>query len=55
MTVIIKKNNSANTSKILIEKLKKSKKKGNLEKHFGRLKRELDGLEFQQQVRKDEY
>jgi hypothetical protein len=54
MTVIIDRNNSKNISKILNEKLGKRKKSGNLSKHFGKLKRKIDGLEYQLDVRKDE-
>ena len=54
MTIVINKSNLKNTSKILSEKLKKSEKKGNLSKHFGKLKRNIDGLEYQTSVRENE-
>lgn len=54
MTLLINKNNSKNVSKILTEKLKKTKKKGNLAKHYGKLKRNIDGLEYQNTLREDE-
>jgi len=54
MTVIIDKSNLKNTSKILSEKLKKSTKSGNLSKHFGKLKRNIDGLEYQISARENE-
>lgn len=54
MTVVIDKNNSKKTTEILTKKLKKSNKKGNLEKHYGKLKRNIDGLEYQIAVRKNE-
>lgn len=54
MTVLIDENNSKNIEKILTEKLKKSKKKGNLAKHFGKLKRNIDGLKYQNAIRKNE-
>ena len=54
MTVVIDKSNSKNTSKILSEKLKKSTKTGNLSKHFGKLKRHIDGLVYQNSVRENE-
>jgi hypothetical protein len=54
MTIVINKSNFKNTSKILSEKLKKSEKKGNLSKHFGKLKRNIDGLEYQTSVRENE-
>jgi hypothetical protein len=54
MTIVIKKSNIKETSKILSEKLKKSSKKGNLSKHFGKLKRKLDGLDYQHSQRENE-
>lgn len=54
MTVIIDKNNSKNISKILKEKLEKSDTKGNLAKHYGKLKRDIDGLKYQIAIREDE-
>lgn len=54
MTVVINKSNLKNTAKILSEKLKKSNKKGNISKHFGKLKRNIDGLEYQISIRENE-
>ena len=54
MTLIIDKSNLKNTAKILNEKLKKSGKKGNLMKHFGKLKRNIDGLAYQISIRENE-
>jgi hypothetical protein len=54
MTILIDKSNSKNTSKILKEKLNKSSKSGNLKKHYGKLKRDLDGLEYQLASRENE-
>ena len=54
MTIIIDKSNSKNTLKILKEKLNKSPKSGNLAKHFGKLKRNIDGLEYQLVARENE-
>jgi hypothetical protein len=54
MAVVIGKSNSKNTSKILSEKLKKSSKTGNLMKHFGKLKRNIDGLKYQISLRENE-
>jgi hypothetical protein len=54
MTVVINKNNSKNVSKILSEKLGKSDKKGNLAKHYGKLKRDIDGLKYQIAIRENE-
>ncbi len=54
MTVVIDKSNLKNTSKILSEKFKKSTKTGNLTKHFGKLKRNIDGIEYQISARENE-
>lgn len=54
MTIVIDKSNLKNTSKILNEKLKKTTKTGNLTKHFGKLKRNIDGLEYQSSIRENE-
>ena len=54
MTLIINKSNSKDVQKLLAEKLKKTAKKGNLSKHFGKLKRNLDGLKYQIKSREDE-
>ncbi len=54
MTVTIDKNNAQDISRILSEKLKKTRSKGNLSKHFGKLKRKLDGLAYQEVIRKNE-
>ncbi len=53
MTVVIDKSNLKNTSKILSEKLNKSTKTGNLTKHFGKLKRNIDGLKYQISAREN--
>jgi hypothetical protein len=54
MTIIINKSNSKNIAKILKEKQKKSFGKGNLAKHFGKLKRNIDGLKYQNEIREIE-
>jgi hypothetical protein len=54
MTIVIDKTNLKNISRILKEKLKKSSGKGNLSKHFGKLKRDFDGLEYQNVMRENE-
>jgi hypothetical protein len=54
MTVVIDKSNSKNLSKILSEKLNKKRKTGNLAKHFGKLKRHIDGLKYQTEIRENE-
>lgn len=51
MTIVIDKNDSKNIKKILSEKLKKPAKKGNLSQHFGKLKRNIDGLKYQTSIR----
>lgn len=47
MVIIIDKSNAKNASKILKEKLTGDRKKSNLAKYFGKLKRNLDGLAVQ--------
>jgi len=54
MTLVIDKSNSKNLAKLLTDKLKRKPKKGNLAKHFGKLKRNLDGLEYQNEIRENE-
>jgi hypothetical protein len=54
MTIIIDKNNSKNILNILSKKLKNEPKKGNLAKHFGKLKRNIDGLKYQLELRENE-
>ena len=54
MTVVIDKTNSKKLGEILTNKLKTRTKKGNLAKHFGKLKRNLDGLNYQLQIRQNE-
>jgi len=54
MTLKIDKSNAQDLAKILKAKLKKEPQKGNLAKHFGKLKRKLDGLQYQIEIRKDE-
>jgi hypothetical protein len=54
MTVVINKANAKNVEKILISKLDKSAKKGNLSNHFGKLKRNIDGLKYQLEIRKND-
>lgn len=54
MTLVIDKSNLKKLSKILSEKLKRDSKEGNLAKHFGKLKRNIDGLTYQREIRKNE-
>lgn len=54
MTVVIDKTNAKSISEIIAKKLKKNNKKGNLAKHFGKLKRNIDGLKYQIAIRENE-
>ena len=55
MVLIIKKKNSKKEIETLLEKKEKSSSnQGNLSKHFGKLKRNIDGLEYQLEIRKNE-
>lgn len=54
MIILIDKSNSKNIAKILKEKQEKSSEKGNLAKHFGKLKRNIDGLKYQNKIREIE-
>jgi hypothetical protein len=54
MVLIIKKKESKKEIETLLEKREKSNSKGNLSKHFGKLKRNIDGLEYQLEIRKNE-
>jgi hypothetical protein len=54
MKTVINKANFKNTEKILSERMKKSSKKGNLAGHFGKLKRNIDGLAYQISARENE-
>ena len=51
MTVVINKSNAIKIVKILTYRLKKVSKKVNLISHFGKLKRNLDGLKYQFELR----
>ncbi|WP_185963947.1 hypothetical protein [Flavobacterium restrictum] len=54
MVLIIKKKNAKKEIESFLEKKEKSVSKGNLSVHFGKLKRNLDGLEYQLEKRKNE-
>jgi hypothetical protein len=55
MVLIIKKKNTKKEIDILLEKKEKSTiSKGNLSNHFGKLKRNIDGLDYQLEIRKNE-
>ena len=53
MTLVIDKKGSKNLKKLLGDKLKSKNEKGNLSKHFGKLKRDFDGLEYQILIREN--
>ena len=54
MTLVIDKKNKKHLTEILEKRIKKNAIPGNLKTHFGKLKRNLDGLKYQKDVRKDE-
>lgn len=54
MTLVIDQKAAKNLKKLLSEKLNKTMGKGNLSRHFGKLKRDIDGLEYQILIRKNE-
>jgi hypothetical protein len=53
MSIVVDKSNIKNIEKILKKKLKLKTTKGNLSNHYGKLKRSLDGLEYQMEIRAD--
>jgi hypothetical protein len=54
MVLIIKKKETKKDIDSLLKKKEKSNSEGNLSKHFGKLKRNIDGLEYQLEIRKNE-
>jgi hypothetical protein len=54
MTLKLTKKNARNIAEILSSRLKKNRPVGNLSKHFGKLKRDIDGLEYQLSLRENE-
>lgn len=54
MNVVVDQSSSEELAKLLKDKLKKSPKKGNIVKHFGKLKRNIDGLKYQLAARSEE-
>jgi hypothetical protein len=54
MVLIINNKESKKEVINLLEKKINSLPKGNLSKHFGKLKRNIDGLEYQVEARKNE-
>lgn len=54
MANTIKKSNAIEVSKVLSKQKIKSGGEGNLAKHFGKLKRGMDGLKYQNDLRENE-
>ena len=54
MTVDLKRISQSELQELLKKKLNKPKKAGNIDKHFGKLKRNIDGLKYQKSVRQNE-
>ena len=55
MVLIIKKNESKKEIETLLAKREKSNiEREYISKHFGKLKRNIDGLEYQMEIRKNE-
>ena len=54
MTITINKKNKDDLKKILKEKKDQIDQSGKLQKHFGKLKRKLDGLDYQTEIRENE-
>lgn len=54
MAVIIDKKNQKEAHRILPGKMKKNRKEGKLAKHFGKLRRNIDGLKYQLTMRENE-
>lgn len=53
MVFIIKNTTSDKTIKDIIENIKAEKTTKGLRKHFGALKRQIDGVEYQKEIRND--
>ena len=53
MTITINKKNKDDLKKILKEKKDQIDQSGKLQKHFGKLKRKLDGLDYQMEIREN--
>ena len=54
MTIVIDKFKPKKALKDLLPKINKNELNGNLSKHFGELKRNIDGLKYQIEVRSNE-
>ncbi|MCA0366092.1 MAG: hypothetical protein LCH67_18790 [Bacteroidetes bacterium] len=53
MTIVVKNNSNQSEVDLILKKLKKTSKKQGLRKHFGLLKRDIDGLEVQKELRNE--
>lgn len=53
MKTTIDKDDSPQSLQEKLQALRKAGKKGNLSKHFGKLKRGIDGLEYQKKARNE--
>ena len=53
MTITINKKNKDDLKKILKEKKDQIDQSGKLQKHFGKLKRKFDGLDYQMEIREN--
>jgi len=54
MTLVLDSSKPEEVRNLLKSKLNSTTKSGNLSSHYGKLKRNLDGLTYQKEVRKDE-
>jgi hypothetical protein len=54
MTIVIDGTDPKKVAKVIERKFREKKSKGNLAKHFGKLKRNIDGLKYQIAVRENE-
>ena len=54
MVITIKQNASRTEIQKALTKLEKQMKKPSLKKHFGKLKRGLDGLKYQKEIRRED-
>lgn len=54
MVITIKKGATRSDIERALSKLEKGRKKPSLKKHFGALKRGIDGLKYQQNVRRED-
>lgn len=54
MTIIVKESNVKEVTLELKKQIKKKEEQQSLKKHFGKLKRNIDGLKYQLEIRSDE-